>query len=228
VSTWEVDIISMSFGCDGSVPEIEHEIDLAAKMGIVIFAAASNCGGNDSISWPACHQKIIPVYASRGSGNKYDRNPTPDPQRKNFAVVGTSLEDGWPAKRPDKRAMGYSSGTSLATPVAAGIAATIIQLMYTAKLEFLERRNPLRRDEEERYYERCIQSLKTTAGMEAVFALMSPRKRDDYDYVIPWELLGENDGDNWDTVHDIWKAQRIILDRRRLGKRPRMQGTTCR
>jgi subtilisin family serine protease len=222
VVTWEVDVISMSFGCSAAVPIIEHEIQNAASKGVVMFAAASNCGGNDLISWPACHDEVIPVYASRGDGNKYDRNPSPDPKSENFSVVGTSLEGSWPSQIPGARTTQHRSGTSGATPIAAGIAATILQLMRAEKSEFLQRRSPLRQDVESKYYERCITSLRTSRGMKAAFALMSPRERDGYDYVTPWSLLDGADGDNWDIVYKICEVQGKLLDQKRKGKRVRV------
>jgi hypothetical protein len=162
------------------------------------------------------------VYASRGDGNKYDRNPSPDPKCENFSVVGTSLEGSWPSQIPGTRTTQHRSGTSGATPIAAGIAATILQLMRAEKSDFLQRRNPLRQEAESQFYERCITSLRTSRGMKAAFALMSPRKRDGYDYVTPWSLLDGGDGDNWDIVYDIYEAQGKLLDQKRKGKRARI------
>lgn len=46
-------MISMSFGLEDKVYEIQEAIDAAAAKNIIIFAAARNDGGNKPVAFPA-------------------------------------------------------------------------------------------------------------------------------------------------------------------------------
>jgi len=203
VEIWRVDIISMSFGFESSVPCIEKEIANAYSKRKLMFAAASNFGGNTETAWPARCSNVIPVYATDGLGNKYDRNPTPDDRGEHFAVLGTSLKGCW---LPNERGFAqtkHRSGTSGATPIAAGIAGAVISLMRKEKDNYLSRRDGSSREGESSSYNRCLAAMETPSGMRAVFRLMSKGKRDGYDYVAPCSILDQTD--TWDAVHVIYK-----------------------
>ncbi|KAM0710560.1 hypothetical protein Q7P35_002231 [Cladosporium inversicolor] len=120
----QVDIITLSFGFKSEVPIIRRAIDQAAirdPKPCLIFAAASNFGGNEDVQWPASHEKVICVHAADGLGNKYHRNVTPEQPSKEFATLGCDVEA---FTGPGQ--LGIASGTSVASPVAAGIAALIL------------------------------------------------------------------------------------------------------
>lgn len=76
---WKVDIVSMSFGYRPSPlqpqSQVIREIELCKQAGPLLFAAASNDGGNTSPTFPATCDGVIPVYATDGCGNAYERNP---------------------------------------------------------------------------------------------------------------------------------------------------------
>jgi len=66
------DIINMSFGINTSaIPEVslrrvKDTVNHAAVAGKIMFAAASNCGGNGGRAYPARDPNVICIYASDG------------------------------------------------------------------------------------------------------------------------------------------------------------------
>ena len=179
----------MSFGCAESVPEIDEALVYAYSKNVLMFAAASNCGGNDPVSWPAKHENVICVHASDGDGNPYPRTPTPLRDRTNFSILGSSVKAWW---RPDENGIArqvHKSGTSTSAPVLAGVAAILIDLMRRNKLEYM---NSLSQEQQRHiHYQHCLDKLGRPQGMGAVLQLMvgEPGKRGGYDYVAPWRLL---------------------------------------
>lgn len=177
----------MSFGCAEVVPEINDEINYAYGKGKLMLAAASNGGGNDSVSWPAYSHHVMSVFATDGQGNKYIKNPNPEGDRRNFAVLGT-LVNG--LRLPDcsgRESYCHRSGTSFATPIAASIAAIVMSVLRRARANYFSNPERLERRTEQDYDEK-LKALGRPAGMEAVFKMMSA-ERDKYDYVTIWTLF---------------------------------------
>ncbi|KAI0198197.1 hypothetical protein F4808DRAFT_436847 [Astrocystis sublimbata] len=175
VTEWNVDIISMSFGYYDKNDEIDAAIDRALKADKLLFAAASNEGGNRGRSRPARGSGVICVHACDGKGNKGAMNPSPLKKALNFSALGVAVESKWQGKTV------YKSGTSFATPVAAGIAANV--------LEFAGSRGRLSPGNMKR--------LKRFEGMCAVLEDMCT-ERDGYDYLQPQNLFA--DGKSLDEV----------------------------
>ena len=179
----------MSFGYEGHYPEVDVAIDWAWKRGKLMFAAASNGGGNKAMSRPARCSGVICVHACDGMGNsaKWGKNPNRKRGVDNFAVLGVSVKSRW------KGSPVWKSGTSFATPLAAAYAANILQ--------FAEVHCGTRLDSWQ------MQKLHTEAGMVEIFRLMAV-ERDGLFYVQPGEL--------WEQRSDEQVAE-IIADRiRRL------------
>ncbi|KAL6804134.1 peptidase S8/S53 domain-containing protein [Trichoderma sp. SZMC 28012] len=136
VSTWEVDIISMSFGFPTCSMDDYHELEDAlanahAKR-VLLFAAASNCGGRLGRAYPARDQNVIAIHATDTNGNRSRFSPTALSHDINLATVGEAIESAWPMYLSGNSASKFlrcKSGTSFATPIAAGIAAFL--LLYT-------------------------------------------------------------------------------------------------
>ena len=193
----------MSFGYRSIVPMVDDVInDYASK--VLMFAAASNCGGNASISWPARHDNVISIFATDAEGNFYSKNPTPRDDSSNFAVLGSSIQGHWPSHLVDgPDSLQHKSGTSCAAPIAAGIAGVIIDLMRRQKEQYLLRYKAFgeqRQIRERQDYEQHLRTLGRPWGMKAVLALMA-EKRQGYDYVAPWRLLDEDDEDMYVVKH---------------------------
>lgn len=88
----------------------------------------------------------------------------------------------------------HKSGTSTATPIAAGIAALVLQYMRYV----LSERAQIPQADAEMF---C--KLRTTAGMSTVFRRMAPTKRDGYDYIVPWNFMSKAKPREASTVYDI-------------------------
>ncbi|RSM09815.1 hypothetical protein CEP52_003924 [Fusarium oligoseptatum] len=198
VNKWDVDIISMSFGLtqsasrhDGDdagehsalekhhsiVDEIEAAIRKAPPR--LIFAAASNSGRNEPRSFPASDNRyVFCVHASTGNGQDGGINPELG-NSFNFMTLGMGLDlleretfakNGRAMSRYKKA---VKSGTSFATPIAAGIAATVLYL--AARVDEID--------------ERVEEKLKRPEGMEKMLRLMSTPKGDvrgQMYYMAPW------------------------------------------
>ncbi|KAH7308885.1 hypothetical protein B0I35DRAFT_88127 [Stachybotrys elegans] len=219
-NTWKVDIISMSFGLrqpaardDGDeaeeqsarykyhkiVDEIETVIRDASPR--LIFAAASNSGKNDPRAFPANDDRwVICVHASDGNGEDGGINPEIQ-SGFNFMTLGMGLElmerenfvKNGRARSRFKSVV--KSGTSFATPIAAGIAATVLDL--ASRVDAIN--------------SRAKKKLKRPEGMEKMLRLMSTPKgglRDRLYYMAPWhhwESGWEMDASRsrwvWDTIN---------------------------
>lgn len=66
----------MSFEFEQFIHVIEETIKTPESKKIVMFAAASNTGGNGEIaSWPARMDQVMCIYATDGLGNRCDFTP---------------------------------------------------------------------------------------------------------------------------------------------------------
>ncbi|KAJ4861912.1 subtilase family domain-containing protein [Trichoderma breve] len=148
VSTWEVDIISMSFGfptCNmDDYQELEDALANAHAKRVLLFAAASNSGGKLGRAYPARDQNVIAIHATDTDGNRSRFSPTALSHDINLATVGEAIESAWPVYLSDNsnsKALRCKSGTSFATAIAAGIVGFL--LLY-AKIHLPEKADALK------------------------------------------------------------------------------------
>jgi hypothetical protein len=158
----------MSFGLSTRPRAVTKAIESVIDQGKLVFAAASNSGGNGPRAYPASLAGVICVHATNGLGSQSDFNPSREGGADNFATLGAAIESQWKGETVLK------SGTSFATPIAAGIAANILDFA----------RHHLTENNDRRKYER----LCSFTGMRLMFKCMSTR-RGDYDYVSPWKVF---------------------------------------
>ncbi|KAI8656521.1 hypothetical protein NCS56_01256400 [Fusarium sp. Ph1] len=134
IQSWKVDIISMSFVIDRKHRGIEEELAQAIDPsyegpGIsrkIVFAAAGNSGGNSLIGWPAKRKGVIAIHATDGLGTSMNINPNTDNVDDNFATLGRDIETKFTLGKRDGKKI-YVTGTSYATPIAAAIAANVLE-----------------------------------------------------------------------------------------------------
>jgi hypothetical protein len=169
----------MSFGFPRYTPaltDIQSSIVSAYQSGIIIFAAASNGGGNSGLAYPANQNEVICIGASDGKGNKSDFTPGPYPDVTNFTTLGEGVTSSWPKALGQERTK-IMSGTSVATPVAVGIAAMVVGYLRS-----------LPRAEHENFDFLMEQKLRSKKGMNAVLKKLT-EERDGFMYIAPWILF---------------------------------------
>ncbi|PTB38351.1 hypothetical protein M441DRAFT_146368 [Trichoderma asperellum CBS 433.97] len=130
----KVHLINMSFGYKIWNKKLDQALKKAREHGIVIFAAASNSGNHEQVSWPArISERAICIHSSIDHGT-FPSNFTPKahPGINNFMVVGENICSHWPeSKGGGFRAMtGTSTATAVATAIAALLIAFIRQSVY--------------------------------------------------------------------------------------------------
>ncbi|KAK4065581.1 hypothetical protein Trihar35433_7701 [Trichoderma harzianum] len=133
VLEWDVDIISISLALSEEHYDINEEITEALSPSSqdanrkLVFAAAGNWGVYKRRAFPARKEGVIAVHASDGSGEGAKFNPNPE-SKLNLSTLGENIKIRWPD--PDNYGDmkdRYISGSSFATPIAAGIAANVLE-----------------------------------------------------------------------------------------------------
>ncbi|KAM0429963.1 hypothetical protein ACHAPT_005967 [Fusarium lateritium] len=182
--SFNVHIINMSF----SMPKasaVRRIIKKAENDGIIIFAAASNCGIHSGRSFPASLDTVLCIHAADGNGNKSAMNPNPEPYRDNLSTLGVAI--------PSDREEGVSiSGTSYATPVAAGMAAVILAFMDAAVAA-----GEMQPEDREEAFDR--------QGMRRILLKMSV-SRDGYNCIVPWREFWPPDASQQMLILKIQEA----------------------
>lgn len=174
----------MSFGFPdevliNDVPVISNAILRAVRkknQRILFFAAAANFGGNQKEMFPAKHEFVIPIRGTNSQGVFQDFNPPPD--RDGPAVYGTLGKDVPSAWLSTYDGEIQKSGTSVATPIAAGIAAMILgyaNLCFFHELQLLE--------------PSLVKKLWTKHGMLSIFSKMSTCMKEKCFYLSPFGFM---------------------------------------
>ncbi|KAL6693875.1 peptidase S8/S53 domain-containing protein [Trichoderma pleuroticola] len=179
VLEWDVDIISMSLALSEEHYDINEELTQALSpsspnaKGKLVFAAAGNQGPYRPRAWPASKKGVIAVHATDGSGEGTKFNPNPESEL-NLSTLGENIKMRWSDPvNPGQRKNVHISGSSFSTPIAAGIAANVLEFARH-RLELNEWKKGL---------------LYSHHGMTKIMKAMS-RRRGGYDFVHPlafWE-----------------------------------------
>ncbi|RSL71845.1 hypothetical protein CEP54_001050 [Fusarium duplospermum] len=177
VTSWDVDIISMSFGFNREVTPIKSAIVEAERTKggeILFFAAANNDGLNEPEMFPAFFESVISVRGTEYNGEFIQQYNPRSWSHKNGIQYGTLARDvpyNWPIAKPTK------SGCSVSTPILAAIAAVLISFVDNQKNWGAERH-----------------AIRTRRGIVAVFNLMGQDLNSSNGrlYVVPWQLYEQN------------------------------------
>jgi tetratricopeptide (TPR) repeat protein len=178
----EVDIISMSFGWNEDKESVKKQIELARRKGILIFAAAWNDGIHAPKHgvFPARHPTVTCVYSCTGNGRPSYFNTWDSKNKANFMFLGEDIAVIGADDRPVED-VGRVTGTSFATPIAAGTAALVLELVrsyFKRDLELIEKH------------------LKTYEGISSVLHDMSDYPTGTlssaYRQITPWRMLCKN------------------------------------
>ncbi len=114
------DVISMSLGSDAPDPRIEAAVKRARAKGVIVVAAAGNSGPRENTAgWPGSFEGVICV-AAHDDGGKI-ANFSSRGKSVVVAAPGVNVRSCYPGDR-----FAVMSGTSMATPYVAGIAALYV------------------------------------------------------------------------------------------------------
>jgi Subtilase family len=174
----KVHIISMSLGFSRLVHTVEpirKAILEAYAADVIIFAAAHNDGDLRPIGFPAALDEVICVGSTDGLGNKSPFTPSNLPVGRSVWAVGEGLHCLWPKALDGSNGRTRKSGNSYATPIAAGIAAAILDYMWPAV------------DENAFYFSK----LRTKRGMLSVMQTLTEGNKNRFPALTPWTLFND-------------------------------------
>jgi hypothetical protein len=208
----------MSFGFEPNIASIEDAINRHSQR-VVMFAAAANDGANsDVIAFPARLDNVICIKAGNGDGalsdfSQKNRRDAGD----NFFTLGEEAVSLWPSQRlpngvqlMQKRA----SGTSVATPIAAAIAALVLE--FTRQIE--GKTGP-------QLLQQCAKDIAQSPRdrIKRIFrGLSETNENSNGRYVVPWMFLDYRKGRSHAArkIHESLSLPELFSRNSDLGKRP--------
>ncbi|KAF7552213.1 hypothetical protein G7Z17_g4462 [Cylindrodendrum hubeiense] len=189
----KANIISMSFGFDEEIyvdgkPVISNAISKAlhkTDQRILFFAAAANDGGNRAEMFPASSGQVLSIRGSDEFGWPQRFNPPPDYNAKTcFMTLGVDVPGASLSTSEDQGADVCQSGTSVATPIAAGIAAMLLGYARVYEEELHQMLGP--------HDEAKLSRLWRITGMSALFEKMAEEMANKWSYLNIHKITGDS------------------------------------
>lgn len=129
-------IINMSLGGGGYSQVMADAVEYAADNNVLVFCAAGN-GSRDKIEYPAAYDGCLAVssvgpdaklayYSSHGKGGEGIRFASPGGNKRDFGEDGGVWQSTVNPQNPKQWGMFPYQGTSMATPIAAGVGALVV------------------------------------------------------------------------------------------------------
>jgi len=188
----------MSFGFPNQIDCIADAIESHSRN-IIFFAAASNGGTNVEVAFPASADDVICVTSSDGLGNWSYFNPHGDGVKIGYSTLGEAITSEYP-EALEPSGSKTQSGTSFATPIAAGIAGLLLDFCgyYFGKLEFDDAESLMKR-------------LRKKRGMMKALNLITKDSRSGTTrYIYPQmkfqSLLGSSGSNGQEAAFKVCKA----------------------
>ncbi|KAF7543160.1 hypothetical protein G7Z17_g10966 [Cylindrodendrum hubeiense] len=188
----KADIISMSFGFQEEIPIITTAITeaiLERKGNIIFLAAASNSGGNRREMFPANLDSVISIRETNSRGAFSDTNPPVDLDGPAaFGTLGREVPSAWLSSVDGEVA---KSGSSVATAMAAGIAAMVLTFVSVG-METETAKLPVE-----------VQRVWTKRGMRAALTRMSQNMGNRSYFISPMAFFASKDAEKaWAAIAD--------------------------
>jgi len=121
-------VINLSLGDTSASSTLQNAIDYAHDRGVLVVAAAGNCG--DSSYWyNGCDYPDQPIYPAAGDNTLAIAATTQYDVQSSFSNQGAYVDVAAPGSSIYSTlpgSYGYKSGTSMATPFVSGLAALIL------------------------------------------------------------------------------------------------------
>ena len=197
MSQWKVDVICLPLGFPQRIEAISNAI-IPAVQRVVIFAAASNKGLNCSgPAYPARDEKVICINSAHYNGGESDDNPEPI-WGQNLSTLGEDVTSAWPielSSEANPESMKATSGTSVATAIAASIGALLLDFV--------------RQDRDVPPLRWAAEKMRTMDGMKVVLSDMA-KKIHRFRYIEPFTYL---DGSEDDTELGSFSRRESALNK---------------
>ena len=150
---------------------------------ILLFAPAGNEGANiQKVMFPARHDLVVPIYGTDARGAFLDYlNPR---MKRDSPYINGTLAEGVPCSgRHSEEGEVYVTGTSFATAIAAGLAATLLEYV-----QLLQNMSQISNREEQ-----WIARLSTKPGMLALFKNFAEQPWDGRCYLNPIHFFQQSE-----------------------------------
>jgi len=171
---------------------IEQIIDRAIDEGIIILAAAGNEGSNFDIPFPSTMENVLCIGSAHGRGLSSEFNPPHRNVTEKYSALGEHVVAAFFHETPFHEERQARSGSSIAVPVAAGIAANILEYIT----QMMDR----------------PQGLEATLVMRKLFLAMSGATRgENYRNLVPWDLFKHDKTQNWQRISQILEQDLATL-----------------